>query len=50
MHFKITAVGFYDAMSAEQVDFILLQTEMKTLVVTVDYAKKVVELKKSGKA
>ena len=42
MHFKITAVGFYDAMSAEQVDFILNQTEMKTLVVTQDYAVKII--------
>ena len=50
MHFSITAVGFYDAMSAEQVDFILNQTEMKTLVCTGDYAKKIVDMKKSGKA
>uniref|UniRef100_UPI0035C6CB46 AMP-binding protein n=1 Tax=Serratia quinivorans TaxID=137545 RepID=UPI0035C6CB46 len=34
MHYKITTVGFYDAMSSEQVDFILNQTEMTTVVVT----------------
>ena len=28
MHYKITTVGFYDAMSLEQVEFILNQTEM----------------------
>jgi len=50
MYYTITAVGFYDAMSAEQVDFILNQTEMKTIIVTEDYAKKVVAMKKDGKA
>ena len=50
MHFSITAVGFYDAMSLEQVDFILNQTEMKTMVVTPDYAQKIVGMKKQGKA
>jgi len=38
MHYNVTAVGFYDAMSAEQVDFILNQTEMKSLICTEDYA------------
>ena len=38
MHYDMTTVGFYDAMSAEQVDFILNQTEMKTIVCTSDYA------------
>jgi len=50
MYYSITAVGFYDAMSAEQVDFILNQTEMQTLVCTADYAKKVVTMKQGGKA
>ena len=50
MHFSITAVGFYDAMSLDQVDFILNQTEMKTMVVTPDYAQKIVGMKKQGKA
>ena len=46
MFYNITAVGFYDAMSAEQVDFILNQTEMRTLVCTADYAAKLVDMKK----
>ncbi len=50
MHYNITTVGFYDAMSAEQVDFILNQTEMSTLVVTADYAKKLIDMKKNGMA
>ena len=50
MHYRITAVGFYDAMSVEQVDFILNQTEMSTIVCTADYAKKLIDMKKSGKA
>ena len=45
MHYSITAVGFYDAMSAEQVDFILNQTELKTLVVDENYAGKIVKMK-----
>lgn len=50
MYFKITAVGFYDAMSVEQVDFILNQTEMTSIVCTEDYAKKIIAMKKDGKA
>lgn len=48
MHYKITTVGFYDAMSAEQVDFILNQTEMQTVVCSKDYALKLIEMKRSG--
>lgn len=50
MYYKVTAVGFYDAMSNEQVDFILNQTELKTLVCTQDYASKVIAMKKDGLA
>ena len=50
MHYSITAVGFYDAMSVDQVDFILNQTEMSTIVCTADYAKKLIDMKKSGRA
>lgn len=51
MHYNITTVGFYDAMSAEQVDFILNQTEMQTVVCTRDYAIKLGNMKKNlGKA
>ena len=45
MYNSITTVGFFDAMSVEQVDFILNQTEMTTLVVTPDYAKKIIAMK-----
>jgi len=50
MHYNITAVGFYDAMSAEQVNFILNQTELTSLVCTDDYANKIIAMKKDGKA
>ena len=50
MHYDMTTVGFYDAMSAEQVDFILKQTEMKTIVCTSDYAQKLIDMKKQGMA
>ena len=39
MKYAITAVGFFDAMSAEQVEFIFNQTEMTSVVCTVDYSK-----------
>lgn len=38
MHYRITTIGFYDAMSAEQVDYILNQTEMPTVVCSLEYA------------
>ena len=50
MYQSITTVGFFDAMSVEQVDFILNQTEMTTLVVTPDYAKKIITMKSQGLA
>jgi len=50
MHYNITTVGFYDAMSNEQVDFILNQTEMETMVCTSDYAQKILNMKKLGLA
>jgi long-chain acyl-CoA synthetase len=48
MHYKITTVGFYDAQSEEQVDYIVNQTEMSSIVCTEDYAKKVVDMKAKG--
>ena len=50
MYQSITTVGFFDAMSVEQVDFILNQTEMTSLVVTRDYAEKIIAMKKQGLA
>ena len=40
MHYNMTTVGFYDAMSAEHVNYILDQTEIQTIVCTIDYAQK----------
>ena len=45
MYYNITAVGFFDAMSPEQVEFIFNQTEMCTVICTADYAKKIVGMK-----
>ena len=50
MHIGATAVGFYDAMGAEQVEFILNQTELSSIVCTQTYAKKVIAMKKNGQA
>ena len=38
MHYDMTTVGFYDAMGAAQVEFILNQTEMITIFCTANYA------------
>ena len=38
MHYEMTTVGFYDAMGAAQVEFILNQTEMTTIFCTANYA------------
>ena len=47
MHFNITTVGFYDAQSTEQVDYIVRQTEMTSIVCTEDYAARLVTMRKS---
>ena len=41
MHVKTTIVGFYDAMAAEQVNYILNQTELNTIFCSLNYAQKV---------
>ena len=48
MHYKITTVGFYDAQSEEQVDYIIRQTEMTSVVCTEDYAKRLITMKGKG--
>ena len=48
MHYKIIAVGFYEAMGADQVEFILNQTEMSTIVCAPEFIAKVVQMKKDG--
>ena len=50
MHYKIIVVGFFEAMGPEQVNFILNQTEMSTLVVAPEYVPKLVKMKKDGLA
>ena len=48
MHYKITTVGFYDAQSEEQIDYIIRQTEMTSVVCTEDYAKRLITMKGKG--
>ena len=50
MHYNMTTVGFYDAMGASQVDYILNQTEMTTVFCTANYAKKIFEMQEQGMA
>ena len=50
MHYNITVVGFFDAMGAAQMDFILKQTEMSTIICAPDYIPKLVQMKKDGLA
>lgn len=46
MHFNITNVGFYDAMSINAVDFILKQTKIETIFCEAGLVKKVIDMKK----
>lgn len=50
MHYKVTTVGFYDMMGPEQVDYILNQTEMPTVVCSLDYAQKLIKMKRENMA
>ena len=50
MKYGITTVGFFDAMSVENVEFIFNQTEMTTVVCTIDYAKKIIAMKDQEQA
>ena len=50
MHYKIIIVGFFTAMGVDQIEFILNQTEMSTLVVEPDFVAKIVGMKKDGQA
>ena len=50
MHVKIIAVGFYEAMSEDQMDYILGQTGITTMFVTAALLPKMLALKKNGKA
>jgi len=50
MHYNITNVGFYDAMSIQAVDYILKQCELETIFCEGGLVKKIVEMKKKGLA
>jgi len=50
MHYKITNVGFYDAMSVKAVDFIMEQTKLTTIFCEGGLVKKVIQMKKDGLA
>ena len=50
MHYKITSVGFYDAMGTQAVDFILNQTQMTTIICSDVYVSKIVQMKADGMA
>ena len=48
MRYNIIVVGFFDAMGATQMDFILNQTEMTTVVSAPEYIPKWIQMKKDG--
>lgn len=48
MYMSYTSIGFFDSMGVQAVDFILEQTELNTLFCTMDYVKKIIQMKKDG--
>lgn len=50
MYMTYTTVGFFDSMGFQAVDYILEQTELTTLFCTMEYVKKIVQMKKDGLA
>ena len=50
MHYNITAVGFFDAMGAVQMDFILKQTELTSIMSAPEYIPILIKMKKDGQA
>jgi long-chain acyl-CoA synthetase len=50
MKVRTSVVGFYDAMGNSAVDFIIEQTELRTIVCSKEYIKKVFAMKKEGLA
>lgn len=50
MNYNMTTVGFYDAMSKDQIDYILKQTEMSTIFCTTNHASNVLMMKENGQA
>ena len=50
MHYKMTVVGFYDAMGSVSVEFILNQTEMTSIICSGEYIRRIVTMRKEGLA
>lgn len=50
MHYKITTVGFFEAMGQGIVDYIFNQTEMTTVLCAGAYVKKITDMKKANLA
>jgi len=50
MQCGVTFVGFYDAMSAEQVDYILEETKISTIFCTATKAKAILYMQKKALA
>lgn len=50
MHYDVTTVGFYDAMTTKQVDHILEQTHLTTVFCSLTYAEKIIAMRKAGQA
>ena len=48
MKTRTSVVGFYDAMSNQAVDFIVKQTELRTIFCSNEYIKKVITMKDEG--
>ena len=48
MHYNITNVGFYDAMSVSAVDYIMKQTELTTIFCEGGLLRKILQMKGKG--
>lgn len=48
MRVNTTVIGFFDAMGADAVDFIIKQTELESIFASGEYVKKIIEFKKGG--
>lgn len=48
MRVNTTSVGFFDAMGADAVDFIVNQTELATMFCSNEYIAKILEFKQAG--
>lgn len=48
MYNNYTSIGFFDSMGVESVDFIVKQTELKTLFTSKEYVEKIRTMKSDG--